>query len=129
MAEPKLYQHKSSKSAREAEEFMRRNDNDMAARDNLLTTAEMKGFKSKEELEHYARKHGYLKTERDVRVFQDVVKKTKLKEDPAYMKKKLAEEKIKKQMMYEIAKSARKTSQEDIQDVIDQVTEQRYRSL
>jgi serine phosphatase RsbU (regulator of sigma subunit) len=81
------------------EKFMRTNSQDVAARDNLLREIDNRNIKSKEELEHYARKHGYLKTGQDVRVVKDVMRKAKLKNDYDFQKRKQKEQEETNQIM------------------------------
>lgn len=103
----KTYRHNNAKVAKEAEKFMRKNDHDLAARNNLMSEIDRRGIRSKQELQEFALKNGYLKTDRDVKVVKDVLIKTKLRdEDPDYLKKKREQEEVQKIMRQAVINKA-----------------------
>ena len=65
----------------EAGAFMRRDDHDIAARDVLFAEIERHKIKTKGELIDFARRRGFLKTDADRRVVNDVIRKSRLPEN------------------------------------------------
>jgi len=64
-----------------AEKFMRGSSHQMGAEYMLLNKADQKNWTRQEFIEH-AKKHGYLKTEKDAQILEHVIKKKKIKEYP-----------------------------------------------
>ena len=67
-----------------AKDFMDTNDNDVASKEILLNEIERQKIKTKGQLIKFAKKNGFLKTDKDRRVLNTVLRISKLPENNVY---------------------------------------------
>lgn len=117
--DPRKVQPKNEFLDNENRRFMRDSYNNEAAAHNLQSEVERRGIKSRGELEDFARKHGYLKTDMDVKVFKHVVAKSGLKERTEYDRERQRKEEMNKAALAEAARESRNITKQDLHEMAE----------
>lgn len=100
---------------KDAEKFMKSSSNQDGAEFMLRQKAKDKNWTRQEFIEH-AKKHGYLKTEKDAQIVQHVIKKEKIKDYPDNDKARYRQERAEKKWDDYITRHSSMTSNSKIRE-------------